>query len=445
MSETSKTEHTQCNNTNQLQSLQPIITNQQVEQLIQLTMETNALVKQLVAQLTPSARKKICVEKNNNANSKLTSSLQCNKISSDNTFLDTDIAKSVVDYNSLPVEEKKTQPIPLHNKSKKVLHVLDSDNTVLEVVDPVGFLTLEHIVGGSKSVSLFVPSPTNWFRQYVERASPMHEPADMSDCMIQIMTRLLHYYTTSSSVFVVPFAVIIEQNMTREDICLLFQRHSFMLSDMKKLCSKNHCVAVVVMDGDFGVILYHVGHNNEVITYPTLTMICSDSKSGRKYCVAGVADYFAILMGLGDKMFRTTYTVHNFDDCCGDIDAYIPWSFKHFQSSNAPFFSGSHMMTIKLVLSFVSSIYTENEELNALNNDLVNWKKAQQCKDPGIAFRVHISKICYDMMVYAIKNELYRPIRDEVGRWCKHLDPIDICQTVTIMVVQLMNNIKGMF
>jgi len=62
MSETSKTEHTQCNNTNQLQSLQPTITNQQVEQLIQLTMETNALVKQLVAQLTPSARKKICFE-----------------------------------------------------------------------------------------------------------------------------------------------------------------------------------------------------------------------------------------------------------------------------------------------------------------------------------------------------------------------------------------------
>jgi hypothetical protein len=419
-----------------------IISNQQVEHLIQLTTETNALVKQIMSQLAPSARKKIRFESNINANSRVTTSIQHN-----NTLASTDIREILVNDNasSEPVELEKPETLPFKKKSKKVLHVVDCDNTVLKVVDTVGFWTLEYNVSGSKSVSLFVPSPSTWFREYVEKASPMHEPTNITDCMIQIMSRLLHHYTTSSSVFVVPFVVAIEQYMTREDICLLFQKYTLRLSDMKKLGSKTYCVAVVLMNSDFGVVLYHIGHTMKDKTYPTLTLICSDSKSAKNYCVAGVADYFAIMLGFGDKMFRTTYTVHSFDDPCGNIGAFIPWSFKHFQSSNTPFVSGSHMMTIKLVLSFISSVYTGNKHINMLNNDFVNWRKPCYCKDPGLALRVHTSKICYDMMVDAIENKLYKPIRDDVGHWCGHLDPTNTCRTVTIMVEHFMAKIKGIF
>jgi hypothetical protein len=71
----------------------------------------------------------------------------------------------VKNATTIPVnQELKTvlreTTIPVNKKSKKVLCVVDCSNTVLEVVDTVGFWTLEYNLSGSKSVSLFVPSPS---------------------------------------------------------------------------------------------------------------------------------------------------------------------------------------------------------------------------------------------------------------------------------------------
>ena len=79
---------------------------------------------------------------------------------------------------------KELIPSLTSRKSKKVLHVLDSHNSILEVTNTVGFWTLEYHVTGANYVSLFVPSPSTWFNEYVDKASPMHEPSGMSDCMI---------------------------------------------------------------------------------------------------------------------------------------------------------------------------------------------------------------------------------------------------------------------
>ena len=150
---------------------------------------------------------------------------------------------------------KELIPCLTSRKSKKVLHVVDSHDSFLEVINTVGFWTLEYHVSGANSVSLFVPSPSTWFNEYVDKASPMHEPSGMSDCMIQIMSRLLHHYTSNSCVFVVPFALAIEKSMKRDEVCLHFQKSVMVLSDMKPLCNKSYGVAVVVMDEDFGIVL----------------------------------------------------------------------------------------------------------------------------------------------------------------------------------------------
>jgi hypothetical protein len=215
------------------------------------------------------------------------------------------------------------------------------------------------------------------------------------------------------------------------------------LSDMKPLCKKSYGVAVVLMDEDFGVVLYHVDIESNGCHYPTLTLFCEDPECGKKYCTAGIADYFTIMFDMRNKNFRTTYRVHKFDDCCGDIDQYRPWSFELFRSSNAPFIKGSHMMTMKLTLSFVSSLFVENDKLNTLNDSVEGWRQCDYTKNPGVALRFHMSKIGYDMMIQAIEEKLYKPVRDEVGHWCGHLDPLDTCQTVAIMVQHFVDNHKG--
>ena len=426
--------------TDPISSIHRGITYQQAEQIIKLTEETNALMKRLLGETVSSARKRLRFDDVVEMDSITTLEIAHTDSPGDNHNHTEQPGKFV----SAPANMSDICPLPLKNKSKKVLHVVDCRNTVLEVIDTVGFWTLEYHVSGSKSVSLFVPSPANWFREYATVTSPSNEPTDMTDCMVQIMVRLLNHYTATSSIHVVPFVLSLESHMTREDICMHIQKHAIVLSDPVTLCVKTHALTVVSMNEGFGVVLYHIGHEKNGYYHPTVSLICSNVEKGKHYCIAGVADYFSILFGISKKSFRSEYRVHTFNDSCGNNNAYNPWSFEQFNITHAAFTKDSHMMTIRLVLSFVCAHYKENDTLNGINNDLIGWRGMyNNNRHPAEALRFHISKICYDMMIQAILEKLYKPVRDEVGQWCGHLDPFNTCQTIKVMVSHFIEDIKG--
>ena len=108
-----------------------------------------------------------------------------------------------------------------------MLHVLGSKDRVMEVINTVGFWTLQYSVPSVGTVTLFVPTPSTWFSEYVEKASAMHEPANMTDCMVQMLSRLAYHLTQNENIFVVPFALVIEQNMKRDEMCQYFQKTHF--------------------------------------------------------------------------------------------------------------------------------------------------------------------------------------------------------------------------
>ena len=195
------------------------MTHQQGEHILGLVSKTNDLLKRFIHN-TPHSRKKIkfhdgdersCIQ--STAMWPVTKTL-CGKRP------DTPVTKTKeiceMEQFGTPIDlaeadANKLQPCSSPCKSKKVLHVVDSHDSILKLINPIGFWTLEYHVTGAKSVSLFVPSPSTWFNEYVDKASPMHEPTNMSDCMIQIMPRHLHHYTRNSCVFVVTFVLAIEK------------------------------------------------------------------------------------------------------------------------------------------------------------------------------------------------------------------------------------------
>lgn len=465
------------NSSEQKSTKHAAITYEQAENIIKSTHETNALMKRILAQTVPSSRKKLRFDDDSETNNTTTHDNFTKKSDddpTDNDFISNatsspakppfkpknhlkqdisarktssptqhDIQLDIISAATSSPPQHEDLVLSTHNKSKKVLHVVDCKDNELEVIDTVGFWTLEYHVSGSKLVSLFVPTPATWIREYVNTASPMHEPTNMTDCMVQIMTRLINHYTTTSSIFVVPFALSIEKSMTRENVCLHFQKHTIMLSDTTILANKTHGVAVIIMDGDFGVVLYHIGQEKNGNYHPTISLLCSHIGTGREYCIAGVADYFTIMFGVCNKSFRSDYRIHTFNDICGDINAYHPWSFELFQGSNTAFTNGSHMMTIKLVLSFVCAFYDKNEILNNFNSDLIGWRSMYDNRHPEVALRFHTSKICYEMMIQAILENLYKPVRDDIGQRCSHLDPLNTCQTIRVMITHFVNEMKG--
>ena len=336
-------------------------------------------------------------------------------------------------------------PVSIRKKQKKVLHVVGSEDRVMNVINTVGFWTLQYIVPEVGVVSLFVPSVSTWFSEYVDKASMMHEPANMTDCMVQMLSRLANHVTQSQETYVVPFALEIDHSMKRDEICHYFQQNTFLLSDMPKLNKKQFAVAIVIMDGEFAVLLYHIGNKNNGYYYGTATLFCQNKTDGEKYCIAGICDYMTMMLGLDQQYNRTTYRVCEFDDTCKDIEAYFPWSIEEFRQSNFPYLCGSHMMTIKLVLSFVASVSSGGSVLNDIHSELILWpSKYIKCRKDFHKLRFQVSVACYQIMVRAISMGLYKPVRDELGQWSGHLDPSNTCQDISIMIKQKVHDIEGM-
>ena len=336
-------------------------------------------------------------------------------------------------------------PVSIRKKQKKVLHVVGSEDRVMNVINTVGFWTLQYIVPEVGVVSLFVPSVSTWFSEYVDKASMMHEPANMTDCMVQMLSRLANHVTQSQETYVVPFALEIDHSMKRDEICHYFQQNTFLLSDMPKLNKKQFAVAIVTMDGEFAVLLYHIGNKNNGYYYGTATLFCQNKTDGEKYCIAGICDYMTMMLGLDQQYNRTTYRVCEFDDTCKNIEAYLPWSIEEFRQSNFPYLCGSHMMTIKLVLSFVASVSSGGSVLNDIHSELILWpSKYIRCRKDFHKLRFQLSVACYQIMIHAIAMGLYKPVRDELGQWSGHLDPSNTCQDISIMIKQKVDDIEGM-
>ena len=161
--------------------------------------------------------------------------------------------------------------------------------------------------------------------------------------------------------------------MKRDEICEYFQNNTFLLADLSKMKKKEFAVAVVILEGEFVVLLYHIGTERIGYYNPTTTLFCSSKDEGQKYSIEGISDYFAIMFGMNQQYNRTTYKINEFDDSSNDIEAYSPWSVEEFRNSNSPFLCGSHMMTIKLVLSFATSVSCVQSVLNDINSELVLW------------------------------------------------------------------------
>ena len=201
---------------------------------------------------------------------------------------------------------------------------------------------------------------------------------------------------------------------------------------------------MVILEGEFAVLLYHVGTERHGYYNPTTTLFCSSKDEGQKYTIEGISDYFTIMFGMNQQYNRTTYKINEFDDSSNDIEAYSPWSVEEFCNSNFPFLCGSHMMTIKLILSFVTSVSSVQSVLNDINSELVLWpSKDMKCDNGFNPLRFQVSVACYQVMCNAIELGLYKPVRDELGKWCAHLDPLDTCQSISLMLHHEVVNREG--
>jgi site-specific DNA-adenine methylase len=49
------------------------------------------------------------------------------------------------------------------------------------------------------------------------------------------------------------------------------------------------------------------------------------------------------------------------------------------------------------------------------------------------------------MMIQAILENLYKPVRDDIGQQCSHLDPLNTCQTIRVMITHFVNEMKGKY